>query len=142
MAKQTITLANSLTERDALGVGFSSPFGIDPVTRDVAGSSGRELVKQCIVDLLSTRVGERVMNEDFGVELPALLFENRNGLLDVIKVRAKEAIARHERRVANVNVTTSLLQETGISVAVSWTVRASGEKGNLVYPIYLDSETK
>jgi phage baseplate assembly protein W len=77
------------------------------------------------------------MNEDFGVELPDLVFELQAGLLDIIPSRIREAIARWEPRVKNVLVT-ARAQATAIYVDVSWTLVTTAKKGNLVYPYYLE----
>jgi phage baseplate assembly protein W len=134
---QPIKLANDILEREILGKGFASPLRINPATKDFAVVDGPDNVRQCIEDLLGTRVGERVMNEDFGVELPDLVFELQAGLLDIIPSRIREAIARWEPRVKNVLVT-ARAQATAIYVDVSWTLVTTAKKGNLVYPYYLE----
>ncbi len=137
---KTLELANSLVEREPLGRGLASPLSIDPVTKDFRRLEGPDKEKQGIIDLLTTRVGERVMNEDFGTRLPPLLFENADGLVEVLPVHVVEAINRFEPRVRNPKAKAAVIGNTTIKVEVSWELRTSGRRESLVYPFYLQPE--
>ena len=137
---KTLELANSLVEREPLGRGLASPLSIDPVTKDFRRLEGPDNVKQCIIDLLTTQVGERVMNEDFGTRLPPLLFENADGLVDVIPVHVVEAISRFEPRVRNPKARATVIGNSTIQVQISWEIRTSGRRENMTYPFYLQPE--
>ena len=134
---QSINLANDLLEQQYLGTGLLSPLRTDPDTLDFQTVSGEENVLKCIEDLLMTRIGERLMNEDFGSAFPSALFENKAGLLHVLPTLTVQTILRFETRVINVTAVAESAGATAIEVTVSWTVKATGSPGSLVYPYYL-----
>jgi phage baseplate assembly protein W len=137
---KTLTLSNTLLDQQVLGIGLASPLVTDSYTKDFLGVSGEDNVTQCIEDLLGTRVGERVMNEDLGTLFPQALFENSTGLLKVLPVQAMQAITMFEPRVKNVK-SSATIEGNVIYVDVSWTVKATGARGNYVYPFYLQNNS-
>ena len=134
-----IELANSLVARSVLGKGLLSPLEIDPGHLDFKRVEGAENVKACIIDLITTRVGERLMNEDIGTLLPDALFENREGILDILPIQLVEVITRFEPRVAQVQAIAKPFGETGVNVELSWVLRSTGRRENLVWPFYLNT---
>lgn len=133
----TVELANSLTNVGVLGKGLKSPLTNDPGNGDFETVSGADNVRQCLKDLLLTRVGERVMNEDFGTRIPDALFDDRAGIIDVIPLQIVEAVQRYEPRISNVSVTAAPYQENGVLIRVTYRLRSTGRRDNLVYPLYL-----
>ncbi len=138
MQAKPLQLANTLIERAALGKGLKSPISIDPFTKDFETTEGADNVKQCVIDLITTRVGERVMNEDFGTHLPPLLFENIDGLIDILPVHVIEVLTRFEPRIFDVQARAVRYAETTINLQISWTVKATGRRDNLTYPFYTE----
>lgn len=135
-------LANSVVEQASLGRGLKSPLEEDPLTGDFKTLVGPDNVKQCIIDLILTRVGERVMNEDLGTELPSLIFETTDGVVDVLPLKVIDVIRRHEPRVTRVTAKAYVEELNGSATVVldlSWVVKATGRPDNLVYPFYTDS---
>lgn len=135
---QDVTLANSLLEQSVLGTGLKSPLTVDPTTNDFARVSGADNVRQCILDLLDTRIGERVMNEDMGADLPEMTFENIVGVVDILPDRIRRIILRYEPRVYNVTVTAAQVSRTEARADITWVLRATGQPGSLVYPYFLE----
>lgn len=138
MSEDTLVLGNSLLEDGILGKGLKSPLVKSETTGDFETVSGDANVKQCINDLLELEFNERVMNEDMGVGLRSLLFEDTLAVIDLAPRRIVEAIGRYEPRVRNVRATG---RQTGIRSAeidVSWTLRSTGSRDSLVYPFYTE----
>ena len=58
--------------------GFSIPFRLNPASGGVVAESGGEKLKENIVHILMTRVGERVMRRKYGGGLRELLHDPNN----------------------------------------------------------------
>lgn len=136
-----ITLANSLVERSVLGIGLASPLTPDDTIGDWQRLEGADNVKACIIDLISTRVGERLMFEDIGTTIPELVFESVEGVLDILPFQLVEVIKRYEPRVIRVACTAEAFSTDkgdGVNAKLSWTLRSTGKRDNLVWPFYLE----
>lgn len=133
----SITLSNALIQEAVLGIGLVSPLVTDPNTGDFLRCTEDDNVKFCIMDLLSTPIGTRLMNEDFGVAFPPLLFENIDGVVHAAPVLARNAIQRFEPRATNVQTSAQKIGISTVQVSISWTVKATGSRDNLVFPFYL-----
>jgi phage baseplate assembly protein W len=91
-------------------------------------------ILQSLQILFSTQPGERIMREDYGCALEALLFENiHEELLADISSTITDSILRYEPRVAleSVLVTPSSQRSNNLEVEVVYRVRG----GNLVQQI-------
>jgi phage baseplate assembly protein W len=137
-----LVLANQVLQPAAFGKGLAFPLQIDPVTQDFKRSSGEENVRQCLMCLISTPIGSRVMAEDVGIDLMGILFENVVGACDILPHRIREAIERYEPRVAKTVVTASPLPANGakgVGARIEYVYRATGRRDNLVWPYYLEN---
>lgn len=119
------------------GRGLAWPLRVDPATGGLATVSGEANVLTCIRALLSTRVGERVMSEDVGIVLPDLLFENRQGVMDILPLRIIDCLNRFEPRIYRVQAKAVPFEPNGINCHVGWVLRSTGSPSNLTYPYYL-----
>lgn len=134
-------LANDILLRPTLGTGIVLPATRDAATGRLKTESGEDNVLMCILNLLDTVVGERVMNEDVGTTANLSLFEEVESLLDVLPIQFKEVIERHEPRVYRVITRAERLPNDGQGVIVhlSWRYRSTGSSGNMVYPYNLSN---
>jgi phage baseplate assembly protein W len=88
------------TELGATISGPRFPFTIDPSTGRVAVSSGSQKLKENLIHLLLTNIGERLMARQYGGGISALLHENVNdALLAVARHQVGRAILQFEPRV-------------------------------------------
>jgi phage baseplate assembly protein W len=95
----------------ALVTGFAFPFRIDS-TGGVATAYDRDKIRQNILLILGTRLGERPMLRSFGTRLPALVHEpNDSVLADIIQTQAREALMQWEPRI--LVTTTNVEQNEG-----------------------------
>ncbi|MBU2714206.1 GPW/gp25 family protein [Zooshikella harenae] len=79
--------------------------------------SGIEHLKQSISDILTTRIGTRVMRRDYGSRLPDLIDEPLNGALRLELIAATaEALARWEPRFKLTKVTPTRTQPGQIEI--------------------------
>jgi phage baseplate assembly protein W len=98
-------------------------------------------VDDAIRMILSTAPGERVMRPDYGCAIQDHVF----GLVDSgtagqISQAVREALAQWEPRIDVVDVTTTEDPQDPrrLSVAVTYQIRSSNSRVNLVYPFYLE----
>lgn len=130
---------SATVSRAFLGVGWSFP--IARAKSDVAMAQGEEDVAQAIRVILGTNPGERVMRPDFGAGLKQFVFEPAStATLELIRQRVEESLIDFEPRieVLSVKVTTRDSGGQQVLIDVSYRVRATNTKHNLVYPFYLD----
>lgn len=81
-------------------VGFSIPFRIDPATGGVAQEAGSEKLKENIIHVLLTEIGERVMRRDYGGGLRQLVHDpNNDALRAIVQHQIGKSLAQFEPRI-------------------------------------------
>jgi uncharacterized protein len=123
-----------------LGKGWSFPVRLDPSTGDVAIAVYEEDIRQAILIILRTALGERVMRPDFGAGLETLVFEPVNTTtMALTKHRVEQGLVTWEPRidVNDVQVTTDPTMRNTLRISIGYTVRATNTFYNLVFPFYL-----
>ncbi len=121
-----------------LGTGWAFPLGIAP-DGEIATASFGDDVRQAVLLILSTSLGERVMRPDFGAGLEALTFEPITAAtLALVRHRVEQALITWEPRIDSVEVTVAAEPPLGrLMIEVHYRVRATNTFYNLVYPFYL-----
>jgi len=121
-----------------LGRGWAFP--VCPVAGRTATAAYEDDVKQAIQIILGTDPGERVMRPDFGAGLGAFVFEPMSfTTTEALRNRVQEALVEWEPRIDVEKVTVEVAPEEGkVLIQVSYRVRATNSRFNLVYPFYLD----
>jgi phage baseplate assembly protein W len=130
---------SATVSRAFLGVGWAFPVAHDK--GDAAMAQGEEDIAQAIRVILGTNPGERVMRPEFGAGLKQFVFEPAStATLELIRQRVEESLIDFEPRieVLSVKVTTRDSGGQQVLIDVSYRVRATNTKHNLVYPFYLD----
>jgi uncharacterized protein len=131
---------NGTDAKAFLGKGWSFPVQVDPNTGDIAFAAYEEDIRQAILLILRTALGERVMRPDFGAGLETLVFESVNTTtMALVKHRVEQALVAWEPRidVNDVQVTTNQSTRNFLRISIGYTVRATNTFYNLVYPFYL-----
>lgn len=130
-----------LTDAKAfLGKGWSFPIQLDPGTGDIAIVAYEEDIRQAILLILRTKLGERVMRPDFGAGLETLVFEPVNTTtMARVQHRVQEGLITWEPRINlnSVEVTTDPVAPNTLNISIGYTVRSTNTFYNLVYPFYL-----
>lgn len=124
-----------------LGTGWSFPPSFSKNGADVEMVSGVEDIHQSLQILLSTRVGERIMQEDYGCDLSSVLFEEMDqGLINSITSLVSDAILYHEPRIKldSLDVSESKTQQGLLLISIEYTVQSTNSRFNMVYPFYLN----
>jgi phage baseplate assembly protein W len=123
-----------------LGVGWAFP----PAVADdgsLAVSAYEEDIKQAIRIILGTEPGERVMRPTFGGGLRSFVFGVLNQTtLQRIQTRVREALVTWEPRidVERVDLAVDPDDRATLLITVTYVVRGTNTRDNLVYPFYLE----
>ncbi len=116
--------------------GFSIPFRINPAG-GVAQESGPEKLKENIIHILLTGVGERVMRRDYGGGIRQLIHDpNNDALRAIVQRQIAKSIGQWEPRVQLQGLTVSQ-QEGTLVVELQYVVRRTGQPQSLSVPIGL-----
>ena len=123
------------------GSGWSLPIGVsgDGTIRMTAG--GEETVRNAIWTVLSTSPGERVMRPDYGCGIDDHVFGQLGPATTAGIVRdVTEALQEWEPRidVLDVQARPDPADRDVLLVEISYLMRSTNSRLNLVYPFYLE----
>ena|SRR5689334_21971835 len=127
-----------------LGTGWSFPPTFGHAGAEVVMVSGVEDIHQSLQILISTRLGERVMHDDFGCALDSVVFEEIDqGLLNSLNSAISDAILYHEPRITldKLDVSETAAQPELLLISLEYTVRSTNSRFNMVYPFYINEAT-
>ncbi len=132
-----------MDERSFLGTGWGFPPGFSRGSGGVSMTSEEEDIRASLAILLSTRVGERVMQPKYGCNLERLLFEPLDtGLQTYMKDLIRTAILYFEPRILLEELALELHQDEGrVDILLRYRVAATNTRHNFVYPFYLEEGT-
>jgi phage baseplate assembly protein W len=125
--------------REFLGTGWRFPI-LPDASGSLGYSSGDDNVEQSLHILLMTAVGDRVMRPRFGTQAERLLFAPGSvRYLRLLETTVREAVRDWEARVDldGVVAEADASDETRILVSISYRVRQTNTRQNLVFPFYL-----
>jgi len=125
--------------REFLGSGWKFPVKADSGGK-IAASQYEEDVKEAIEIILSTSKGERVMRPDFGCGIYDFVFATPNAATrGMMEESVKESLMLWEPRiiVKDVEIHEESSDNEKILISIFYSVRATNNEFNLVYPFYL-----
>ena len=126
-------------DRSFLGTGWAFPPTFSKGGADVAVVSDAEDIHQSLQILLSTQIGERVMQDEFGCDMNRFLFEEvSQSLVNSLHRLVSEAILYHEPRIElqGLDVTESESEPGVLLITIDYTVRTTNSRFNMVFPFY------
>lgn len=106
--------------------------------------SGVEDIRQSLQIILSTQLGERVMQDEFGCALDSVLFEEMDqGFINSVTSVVSHAILYHEPRITldELDVSESEAQQGLLLISLNYTVKETNSRFNMVYPFYVNEAT-
>lgn len=107
--------------------GIKFPFGKSS-TAIPASTEDTDLIKESLIQIVTTGRGERVMRPDFGSSAFSFIFENNNIVLsELIRDEISTAIAKFEPRVVVQRVDT-LKEDNAVVVTIRYTVNLTGQQ--------------
>ncbi len=122
-----------------VGRGFAFPMGVD-ANGAIRLTTGPEELDTSIRVVLSTAPGERLMRPQFGCRIWELMFEPVNhNTLGLMAAATRDAITQWEPRVDVLDVvcTPDARDSSLVRIEVSYRVRSTNDRRNLVYPFYV-----
>lgn len=126
-----------------LGTGWGFPPTFDKTLKKVEMISDEADIQSSLEILLSTALGERVMNSGYGCELSKYIFEPIDeNLRSLLKKIVKDAIVNHEPRImADAIELTARPEEGMVEIYIEYTIRGVNSRSNMVFPYYLSEAT-
>jgi uncharacterized protein len=131
-------------DQQFLGTGWGFPVTFSNQGRSVTMAEAADDIQQSLQILLSTQVGERVMQPTFGWKREALVFEPlSSSFATFLASEIQNAILFFEPRIDLNQVSFDNAADTAglVLLRLDYTIRSTNTRTNLVYPFYLDEAT-
>ena len=131
-----------------LGTGWSFPPKFEIETGTVAMVSNENDIRESLNILLSTSLGERVMQPKYGCDLNDYMFESlSSSVIGYIKDRVKNSILLYEPRIIaeKIDVTADGsfdLIEGRFTIEVEYSIPGTNSRFNYVYNYYQNEALK
>nr|WP_255216799.1 GPW/gp25 family protein [Pseudenhygromyxa sp. WMMC2535] len=128
-----------------MGRGWAFPPSFSAGGAQVEMVAGVEDIHQSLQVLLATRLGERVMHEDYGCNLDDVAFsETDQRLINKVSAMINDAILYHEPRIEllGLDVRTDTDQPELLLIRLDYRVPETNTRFNMVYPFYLNEATE
>jgi len=138
-------MSEEFTSNDFLGVGWGFPPTFDAITRSVGMTEKEEDIEKSLQILLTTAIGERVMQPKYGCNMDSLLFEPLNTTTKTIMIdKIKMAILFFEPRIDAKKIALNSQNELEgeVLVEIEYIVRATNSRFNFVFPYYITEGTE
>lgn len=130
--------------KDFLGKGWSFPPSFSDESATVLMVESRVDIEQSLEILLSTSLGERIMQPEYGCNLADLQFEPINSsMLGYLRDLISNAILYHEPRIKllglSISDSNSIEAINGkILIDISYQIRGTNSRFNYVYPFFIN----
>ena len=128
------------TRTSFLGTGWSFPPEFSRARAGVRMVADEDDVRQSLVVLFGTALGERFLRPRYGLDMHEMLFEPVSTTTKTyLEDRVRTTILVYEPRIdlLAVALDTTALPEGRVTLVVEYAVRATNSRYNLVYPFYL-----
>ena len=122
-----------------LGRGWAFPPSFNPDSGSVEMSSAEQDIKESLHILLSTTLGERLMQPKYGCDLNAYVFSSLdNTTQTMLKDLVETAIIYHEPRidVDKISIQEANNIEGRFEILIEFIVRSTNSRSNMVFPFY------
>ena len=131
-------------EKSFLGKGWSFPPTFDKKLGDVKMVTMEVDIRQSLEIYFSTKLGERIMRNDYGCFLHSQVFELANeNLIQGLSKELERSINEFEPRILITEIKASKAESTEglIEINISYEIRATNNRSNIVFPFYLNEGT-
>lgn len=124
------------------GRGWAFPPSFDKASNSVAMVEKETDIRQSLEILLTTRVGERLLEPRYGCDLTRFLFEPIDTTLKTyMREIIRDAILYFEPRIKLKDIALHARPEEGrIDIEVDYLIPSVNSRTNLVFPFYLPGE--
>lgn len=128
--------------KDFLGTGWAFPPSFEKgSTHSVVMVSDDADIKESIRIILTTRVGERIMQPTFGSDVDRLVFEPLNlSLVTLVKDIIEKSLLVYEPRIAveHIDINQEAQLDGVLQISIDYVVRTTNTRNNIVFPFYLN----
>lgn len=128
-------------EQSFLGTGWSFPPAFSKGGMEVELIAGSEDIHQSLQIILTTQLGERVMQDQFGCDLSTVVFEKVDqGFVNTISSMVSDAILYHETRIRldKLDISQSEFEQGVVLIRIEYTVLSTNSRFNMVFPFYVN----
>jgi len=132
------------SDHQFIGTGWGFPPTFQKSESSVSMASGREDIEQSLEILLTTQVGERILQPKYGCNLNRLVFEPLDStLVTYIKDLVETAILYFEPRILVNDITIETIHNEGkLEITIDYTIAVTNSRYNYVYPFYKNEGTE
>ena len=129
-------------KQDYLGTGWSFPLKTD-LQGGISLSAADRKVREAILIILRTELGERRYRPDFGCRLSELTFAPLNSkTLFLMRLYVQEALETWEPRIELEEVISEPDPILGrVNIIINYRLKSNYEPRSLIYPFYLNQNT-
>jgi hypothetical protein len=126
-----------------IGKGWSFPPVFNKYSGEIAMSQGNNDIRESLEILLCTRPGERFLKPEYGCDLSEMNYDNMTlGLRTRLTDRIRRSIVQFESRISMEDVNFESVKTEGIVyIHITYTIRSTNTRTNMVFPYYLDEGT-
>lgn len=135
---------NHKQEKSFLGIGWGFPPTFNKERAEIEMTTKEEDIRQSLHIYFYTKVGERIMRQDYGCIIHNYLFDRLDrSILDVLIFELKQNIGNIEPRinVNNIEIKPVIPEEGSIEINIEYTIISSNVRDNIVFPYYLNEGT-
>ena len=133
-----------MQEKSFLGIGWSFPPTFNKERSDVEMTTKEGDIKQSLHIYFNTKLGERIMRQDFGCIIHEHLFDRLDkSILDVLTFELKQNIGNIEPRIIvnEISIMPIDINEGSVEININYTVITTTVRDNIVFPYYLNEGT-
>ncbi|MBX2926830.1 MAG: GPW/gp25 family protein [Saprospiraceae bacterium] len=128
--------------KNFLGRGWSFPPAFNRDLKEVEMVEARQDIEQSLEILLSTSLGERVLQPEYGCNLSDLQFDPVNSsFIGYLRSLVSDAILYHEARIRveriDISEASADLLEGRLQIGIEYTIRGTNSRFNYVYDFYV-----
>ena len=131
-------------EKSFLGIGWGFPPTFNKERAEVEMTTKEEDIKQSLQIYFHTKLGERIMRQDFGCIIHEHLFDRLyKSILDVLTFELKQNIGNIEPRifVDELNIRPIDPEDGRIEINIVYKIISTNVRDNIVFPYYLNEGT-
>jgi phage baseplate assembly protein W len=138
-------MAKGFEQDDFLGRGWSFPPTFNADLQGVEMTEKNEDIQRSLQILLTTTVGERIMEPKYGCNMDDMIFEGMDTTTKTImKDKIRTAILFFEPRIDVVSIVMNTMNELEgeILIEIEYVIRATNSRFNFVFPYYVNEGTE
>lgn len=133
-----------MDEKSFLGKGWSFPPTFNKERGEVEMTSKEEDIKQSLEIYFHTKLGERIMRQDYGCIIHEHMFDRLDSsIINVLRFELTQNIGNIEPRITvnQIDIIPIATEEGRIEIKIDYTVITTNIRDNIVFPFYLNEGT-